>query len=40
MVLSVEMLRLKKEKGLYLNAPGEKKTIMEAVAGKLFGLRE
>lgn len=35
-----EMLRLKQEKRLYLNAPGVKKTVLEAVEGKLFGLRE
>lgn len=36
-----EMLRLKKEKKwFYLNIPGVKKTVMEAVEGKPFGLRE
>lgn len=35
-----EMLRLRKEKRFYLNTPGVKKTVMEAVEGKPFGLRE
>lgn len=35
-----EMLRLKKEKGFYLNTPGVEKTVLEAVEGKPFGLRE
>lgn len=34
-----EMLRLKKEKRFYLNTPGVKKTVLEAVDGKPFGLR-
>lgn len=35
-----EMLRLRKEKQFYLNAPGVKKTVLEAAEGKPFGLRE
>lgn len=35
-----EMLRLKKEKRFYLNAPGVKKTVLEAAEGKPFGSRE